>query len=202
MWRLSLAIAMGLGMPGIAWADPRCARFGLPHYTATRTTTLGAAAPITARVFLAGASLRVESPGPRDGHLVTLMTPDLQAVFASNASSPVAMRMPAPPPTPRPSADHREREEALPGRTLLIQEVRGGNGQWHEVSRVLCRRDGVLLEARQLQAGPAGPVILETRQAEIRMITPDPALFRLPAGFRLVDAPPPPISRRTAPPPG
>lgn len=191
-------IAVLLLWPAAAWADPRCARFGQPGYTATRVTSWGQAPPVTAQIFQAGPKLRLETPAPGDARLVTLMTPGLNAVFATNASPPVALRMPPPPaPTAR-----RERQEAQRNGILLIQEVQGESGQWHEVARALCRRDGVLLEARQLQPGPQGPIILETRQSGIRIATPDPALFRLPAGFRLIEAPAPPISLRTAPPPG
>lgn len=194
------ALLLAILLPGTALADPRCARFGQPGYTATRTTTLGQAAPAVAQVVVAGPMLRVESAGPANGRLVTLITPELQAMFATTASPAVAIRLPrpaAPPPT-----EQRERTEPLPGRTWLVTEWRGASGQWHEVARSLCRRDGVLLEARQLQPGPQGLAMLETRHSAIRTMTPDPALFRLPAGFRLIEAPPAPISRRTAPQPG
>jgi hypothetical protein len=184
--------------PGLALADPRCARFGQPGYTATRVTSWGQAPPVTAQLFAAGPSLRLEIAAPGDARLVTLLTPDLHAIFKTDATPPVALRMPRPPAP----AGQRERIEQRPPHTLLIQEVQGESGQWHEVARSLCRRDGVLLEARQLQHGPQGPIILETRQSGIRMISADPALFRLPAGFRLIEAPAPPISLRTAPPPG
>jgi hypothetical protein len=200
---LGLALLLS---PGIALADPRCARFGQPAYTATRVTSWAEAPPMTARVFQAGPSLRLEAPAPGDApgdapgnaKLVTLMTPELHAFFKTNATPPVAIRMPR---LPAP-APPRERLEPTRAGTLLIQEVQGASGQWHEVARVLCRRDGVLLEARQLQPGPNGPILVETRQSGIRMISADPALFRLPAGFRLIEAPAPPISLRTAPPPG
>ncbi len=194
----SLACLALLLWPSLALADPRCARFGQPSYTATRVTAWGTATPVTAQLFQAGPNLRLETPAPGDSRLVTLMTPGLHAVFATNASPPVALRMP---PLPAPTT-RRERQEAQRQGILLIQEVQGESGQWHEVARALCRRDGVLLEARQLQPGPQGLVILETRQSGIRMISADPALFRLPAGFRLIEAPAPPISLRTAPPPG
>lgn len=184
--------------PGLAWADPRCARFGQPSYTATRVTSWGAVPPVTAQVFQAGPKLRLETPAPGEARLVTLFTPGLNAVFATNAAPPVALRMPPPPAPPQ----GRERQEAQRAGILIIQEVRGESGQWHEVARHLCRRDGVLLEARQLQPGPDGPMILETRQSGIRMIAADPALFALPAGFRLIEAPAQPISRRTDRPPG
>lgn len=179
--------------PGLAMADPRCARFGQPSYTATRVTSWGATPPVTAQVFQAGPKLRLETPAPGEARLVTLLTPGLHAVFVTNASPPVALRMPQPPALPSP----RERQEAQRGGILVIQELSGEGGQWHEVARHLCRRDGVLLEARQLQPGPDGPMILETRQSGIRMIRADPALFQLPAGFRLIEAPAMPISRRT-----
>lgn len=189
--------------PNLALADPRCARFGEAGYSATRTTTLGQAAPMVAQVFLAGAALRVDAAGPGGGRLVTLITPELHAMFVTTANPAVAVRLVIPRATPMPPTEQRERAEPQPGRTLLITELRGASGQWHEVARTLCRRDGVLLEARQFQPGPEGPVILETRHTEIRTTPPDPALFRLPAGFRLIEAPPAPqLSRRTAPPPG
>jgi hypothetical protein len=65
------------------------------------------------------------------------------------------------------------------------------------VERSLCRRDGVLLEARQWKPGEAGGTIVTTRQTGVRMISADPALFQVPAGFRLIEAPAAPISRRT-----
>lgn len=195
--RAALALSLLL-WPASAWADPRCARFGQPSYTATRITSWGSAPPVTAQMFQSGPKLRLETPAPGDARLVTLMTPGLHAVFATNATPPVALRMPPPPaPTAR-----RERQEVLRAGVLLIQEMQGESGQWHEVARHLCRRDGVLLEARQLQPGPTGPMILETRQSGIRMISADPALFQVPAGFRLIEAPAQPISRRTDRPPG
>lgn len=184
--------------PGLAMADPRCARFGQPSYTATRVTSWGSAPPVTAQVFQSGPKLRLETPAPGEARLVTLMTPGLNAVFTTNAAPPVALRMP---PAPTPTA-RRERQEVQRAGILLIQEMQGESGRWHEVARHLCRRDGVLLEARQLQPGPDGPMILETRQSGIRMIAADPALFQVPAGFRLIEAPAQPISRRTDRPPG
>jgi hypothetical protein len=184
--------------PSLALADPRCARFGQPGYTATRVTSWGQAPPVTAQLFQAGSSLRLEVAAPGNARLVTLLTPELHAVFRTDATPPVALRMP---PTPA-LAGQRERQESTRAGILLIQELQGESGQWHEVARTLCRRDGILLEARQLQPGPQGPVILETRQSGIRLIATDPALFRLPAGFNLIEAPAPPISRRTAQPPG
>ncbi|MBS7791136.1 hypothetical protein KTR66_14125 [Roseococcus sp. SDR] len=195
--RAALALPLLL-WPALAMADPRCARFGQPSYTATRVTSWGNAPPATAQVFQAGPNLRLETPAPGEARLVTLMTPGLNAVFTTNATPPVALRMP-PPPAPPPG---RERQEAQRAGILLIQEVQGVSGQWHEVARHLCRRDGVLLEARQLQQSPEGLITLETRQSGIRMISADPALFQVPAGFRLIEAPAQPISRRTAPPPG
>lgn len=194
----SLAGLVLLLWPGLAWADPRCARWGQPSYTATRVTSWGAAPPVTAQMFQAGPRLRLETPAPGEARLVTLMTPGLNAVFATNAVPPVALRMPPPPASP----PGRERQEAQRAGILLIQEMQGEGGQWHEVARHLCRRDGVLLEARQLQPGPEGPVVVETRQSGIRMIAADPALFQVPAGFRLIEAPAAPISRRTDRPPG
>lgn len=192
---------LALLLPGTALADPRCARFGQPAYSATRTTTLDQGAPVVSQVFAAGPALRIESAGPGGGRLVKLFTPELHAVFLSNAAPPVAIRMPMPPALP--AGEQRVREEPQPGRMRLITERRGLSGQWHEVARVLCRRDGVLLEAWQAQPGPAGFTVLETRHSEIRTIRADPLLFRLPPAFRLIEAPPAPhLSRRTAPPPG
>jgi len=190
--QLVLALAIASSPWGSSWADPLCARFGQPEYTATRVTQTAAAPPLASLVFLSGPRLRIEAPGPREGRMVTLLTPDLQALFLTTADPPVAIRMPVARPAPLPAEERREREERAPGRFTLITEMRGASGQWHEIGRVVCRRDGVLLEARQIIPREGGPAMMETRQSEIRMGTQHPALFRLPAGFRLIDPPPRP----------
>ena len=185
-----------------AAADPRCAAFGQPAYTAQRAIAEGAAPPVVAQVTFQGPRLRIEAAGPAGDRLVTLVTPELHAMFLARANPPLAMRMPSPSPPDIPGEGRRLREERSPGRVTLITELRGASGRWHEIERSICRRDGVLLEARQWHPREGGGVVITTRQTEIRLTRTDPALFRLPAGFRLVDAPPPPLSRRIAPPPG
>ena len=190
MWRL---ILVALGLPGAAMADPRCARFGQPSYSAMRATVVETAPPVTTRVFLSGPSLRLETPAPRDGRMVTLITPGLSAIFLTTASPPVAMRMPAPLSTAMPAVTRRERDIPSRAGITLITEWRTADGQWLEVARSLCRRDGVLLEARHLQPREGGAVIVETRQSDIRVAALDGALFRLPDGFLLME--PPPLAR-------
>jgi len=190
--RLLLALAAAGAPWSFAWADPLCARFGQPAYTATRVTQIAAAPPGVSQVFVSGQMLRIEAPGPREGRMVTLLTPDLQALFLTTADPPVAIRMPVVRPVALPAEERREREERASGRIALITEMRGASGRWHEIGRVLCRGDGVLLEARQIIAREGGPAMMETRQSEIRLGAPDPALFRLPAGFGLIEPPPRP----------
>lgn len=192
------ALLLPLLAPLPARADPRCAHLGQPAYTALRTVSENDTPPLLARVTVAGPRLRIEVPVPGGARLVTLVSPELHAVFLTTASPPTAMRLPHPSPPRIPSEDRRLREEHGPDRVTLITELRGASGQWHEVERTLCRRDGILMESRQWR--PDRQVV--TRHSEIRTLTPDPSLFRLPAGFRLLEAPPAPISRRTAPPPG
>lgn len=177
---------------GPAWADSRCARFGTPAYSATRLVAAPDMAPMSSQAFIAGAQMRIEAEGPRQGRMVTLMTPQLRALFLTTADPPVAIRMPETPLPPVPNGARRQREEPAAGRITLITEIRGETGAWHEVARVLCRRDGVLLEARQMVLRDGRPVITETRQSNIRLGAQDAALFRLPDGFRLVDPPPRP----------
>ena len=184
-------------------ADPRCARLGQPSYSALRTISEGQGPPVIARVTMAGPRLRIEAPGPGEARLVTLVTPELHAMFLTSAQPQFAMRIPSRAPPPLPEAERRLREERSPGHVTFVTEWRGASGQWHEVERSLCRPDGALLEARQWLPREGGAITLVTRQTEIRTIRPDPALFMLPAGFRLIEAPPAAaISRRTAPPPG
>lgn len=200
-WAARLILVL-LALP--AWADSRCARLGQPAYSALRAIAEGDAPPVLAQVTVAGPRLRMEARGPGEARFVTLMTPELHAIFRIQATPPVAMRLPSPVPPNIPDADRRVREERGAGLVTLITELRGASGQWHEVERSLCRRDGVLLEARQwLPRAGGGGVTLVTRQTQIRTIRPNPALFMLPAGFRLIEAPPAAaISRRIAPPPG
>lgn len=177
-----------VGQP--AWADPRCARLGEPAYAATRLTSKDGAPATATRVTLAGPRQRIESPAPGEGRLVTLITPELQAIFLTNAQPAVALRMvQPPPPTPEPGT-LRQREERSRAGITFVTELRGASGQWHPVERSLCRRDGVLLESWQWKPEPQGARIIETRQSNIRLARPDPALFRLPAGFSLTDPPP------------
>lgn len=190
--RLLLALIATSSTGGPAWADPLCARFGQAAYTATRIIQTAAAPPGVSQVSLSGRFLRIEAPGPREGRMVTLLTPDFQALFFTTADPPVAIRIPAARPALLPAEERREREERAPGRITLITEMRGASGQWHETGRVVCRRDGVLLEARQIIAREGGMVAMEMRQTEIRLGAPDPSLFRLPAGFRLIEPPPRP----------
>jgi len=189
-------IFLALVAASIPWvsaaADALCARFGQAAYTATRVTQTASTPPLVSQVFASGPRLRIEAPGPRQARMVTLLTPDLQALFLSTADPPVAMRIPVPLAVAMPAGERREREERTSGRITLFTEMRGASGQWHEIGRVLCRRDGVLLEARQIVAHESGPALVETRQSQIRLGTPDPALFRLPAGFRLIEPPPRP----------
>jgi len=189
-------ILLAFAIIGIPWgftaADPLCARFGQPAYTATRVTQTASAPPMVSQVFVSGPRLRIEVPAPREGRMVTLFTPDLQALFLNTANPPKAMRLDVAQPVALPAEERREREERASGRITLITEMRGASGQWHEIGRVVCRRDGVLLEARQILAREAGPALIETRQSEIRLGAQDPALFRLPAGFRLIEPPPRP----------
>lgn len=198
-----LALFALLLTPLAAAADPRCARFGQPSYSATRSTGTGTAAPVLTRVFLAGPQLRIVAPGPGEARLITLITPELHAMFLTAADPPVAMRLPRPALPAIAPEDRRQREERTPGGIALITELRGASGHWHEVERSLCRRDGVLLEAWNWKPGEGGGTHTHTRQTEIRLAPVDAALFRLPAGFRLIEPPPlAAISRRTAPPPG
>ncbi len=175
-----------------AWADPRCARLGQPAYSATRLISTDGAPATATRVILDGARQRIEASAPGEGRLVTLITPELHAIFLTTAEPPVALRL-APPAPPRPEpGTHRLREERSRAGTTFIVELRGASGQWHAVERNLCRRDGVLLEAWQWWPEAQGARVVETRQSNIRLTRPDPALFRLPHGFRLVEPPPSP----------
>ena len=176
---------------GPALADPRCGRFGQPAYSATRVTAMADSAA-SSQAFIAGAQIRLEAAGPDRGRMVTLLTPQLSALFLTTADPPVAMRIPAARPPEIPPEAWRQREEPGSGRITLITEIRGEAGQWHEVERVLCRRDGVLLEARQMVLREGRAVISQTRQSDIRLGAQDAALFRLPEGFRLVEPPRPP----------
>ncbi|UPY36155.1 hypothetical protein [Sediminicoccus sp. KRV36] len=183
-----MALATGIAP---ARADPRCARLGQPAYSAMRLTSAGGAPATAARVTLDGPRQRIEARGPGEGRLVTLITPEFHAVFLTSAQPAVALRLAPPPATAAPAPqDRREREERSRGQVTFIIELRGVSGQWHAVERNTCRRDGVLLEAWQWQPSPAGGLVLETRQSDIRLARPDPALFQLPAGFRLAEAPP------------
>lgn len=175
-----------------ASADPRCARLGQPAYSATRLTSTDGAPATATRVTLDGPRQRIESATPGEGRFVTLITPDLQAIFLTTAQPAVALRMALPPPPTPQAGEHRQREERGRSGITFITELRGASGQWHTVERNLCRRDGVLLEAWQWHPVPHGARVVETRQSDIRLARPDPALFRLPAGFGLVDAPPRP----------
>jgi hypothetical protein len=187
-----LALLLPLLAAQPAAADPRCATLGQPAYAATRATTTGAASPVVMQATLAGPRLRLEAPGPGEGRIITLITPELRVLFATTANPATALRLPQPAPAAIPPEDSRQREEASPAGITFITEWRGASGQWHEVERTLCRRDGVLLEARQWRPGEGDGMLVQTRQTNIRLIRPDPALFRLPAGFRLVDPPPSP----------
>ncbi|MBX9753050.1 MAG: hypothetical protein K5Q68_25910 [Roseococcus sp.] len=182
-------IGLALLAAGPAWADPRCAHLGQAAYSATRLTSTDGAPATASRVMLHGPRQRLEAPGPGEGRLVTLITPELQAIFLTTAQPAVALRMPTPPPLPE-ATERRQREERGRAGITLITELRGASGQWHMVERSLCRRDGVLLEAWQWQPGPRGARIIETRQSDIRTLRPDATLFRLPDGFRLMDPPP------------
>lgn len=186
-----------------AWADPRCAALGQPAYTAQRAIAEGSAPPVIAQVTMHGPRLRIEAAGPAGDRVITLVSPELHAVFLARANPPLALRLPPPTPPALPREDRRIREERSPGRVTFVTELRGASGAWHEVERTLCRRDGVLLEARQWHPHEAGGVIITTRQTAIRLAPVDPVLFQLPAGFRLMEPPPARhLSLRTAPPPG
>jgi hypothetical protein len=201
MRRIFVLAALLLPLP--AAADPRCAHFGQPAYSATRSISTGQGAPVVTRITLAGPQLRIEAPGPGGTRLVTLVTPDIHAIFVQGAEPAMAMRLPRPAPPAIAAEDRRLREERTPAGIALITELRGASGHWHEVERNLCRRDGVLLEARLWKPGEGGGTHIHTRQTEIRLTRADPALFRLPAGARLIEPPPvAAINRRTAPPPG
>ena len=198
-----LALLLPLLQPHPAAADPRCASLGQPAYSATRSISTGNAAPVVTRVTLAGPQLRIEAPGPGGARLITLLTPELHVIFVESSAPAVAMRLPRPAPRAIAAEDRRLREEPTPAGIALITELRGASGEWHEVERNLCRRDGVLLEARLWKPGEGGGIHIHTRQTEIRLTRADPALFRLPAGARLIEPPPvAAINRRTAPPPG
>lgn len=188
----SLALVLPLLAAHPAAADPRCARFGQSAYSATRSTVTGNAAPVITRVHLAGPRLRIEAPGPGESRLVTLITPELHAMFATAADPAMALRLPRHAPSAIPPEDRRQREERAATGITLITELRGASGHWHEVERNLCRRDGVLLEARQWRPGEGGGTLIQTRQSDIRLAPADPTLFRLPAGFGLIDPPPSP----------
>lgn len=188
---LAGGILLALG-PGAALADPRCASLGQPAYSAIRLISTNGTPAIASRVTLDGARQRIEAGGAGEGPVVTLITPELQAVFLATAEPRIALRLALPAPPPSAAGERRQREERGRAGTTFITELRGASGQWHVVERNLCRRDGVLLEAWQWWPEPGGGRVVETRQSEIRLIRPDPALFRLPAGFGLVDPPPRP----------
>lgn len=198
--RLTGLAALGLGVLGLAGpahADPRCARYGRPSYSAIRVIELPGAPPVRLRAFIAEGGVRTEGPGPHGGSMVTLNTTGLSAMFASTAEPRVAMRLPPPPRRPELAPDAvRQRELREGGRISLLTEVRDDDGQWREVEAVICRPDGVLLEARQPAPRLPPPQMQVMRQSEIRLGPQDPALFRLPEGFRLIDPPPPPAGPR------
>lgn len=174
-----------------AFADPRCGRYGMAEYSALRVTTTPAGRSITSRVFIGGGHIRSEAPGPHQGQMVTLTTPTLNTFFATAAEPRIAIRLPPPRRPDIPAESRRIREERGPGRNTLITELRDDDGRWREVERAVCRPDGVMLEARQAALLDGRPAVTAIRQTEIRLGPQDPALFRLPDGFRLVEAPPP-----------
>lgn len=183
-------VALGLLIAGPVLADPRCNRYGVAEYSATRITTTAPGPSITSRVFIADGQIRSEAPGPNQGLLVTLTTPSLNTFFATAAEPRVAIRLPPPRRPDVPPESRRLREERAPARVTLITEIRDDAGLWREVERATCRADGVLLEARQAALVDGRPAFTEIRQTNIRLGRQDPALFRLPEGFRLIDPPP------------
>jgi len=124
--------------------------------------------------------------------MVTLLTPEMQAIFLTTAVPPVAIRMPAFSPLSVPSDARRQRQEVQAGRIALVTEWQGASGVWHEVERVVCRPDGVLLEAKQWLPRAGEPLAFEIRHSNIHLARAQPELFRLPAGFRLIEPPPRP----------
>ena len=189
MRRFALA-ALGLLVAGPALADPRCNRYGAAEYSATRVTTTATVPSITSRVFIVDGRVRSEAPGPNQGLLVTLTTPSLATFFSTTAEPRVAIRLPPPRRHEISAESRRLREERAPGRVTVITEIRDNSGLWREVERATCRPDGVLLEARQAAIVEGRPAVTEIRQTEIRLGPQNPALFRLPDGFRLIDPPP------------
>lgn len=185
---------------GAVQADPRCAAFGRPDYSASRITR-GPSGETVARVFTSGPLLRIEGPAPppNTGRQVTIFTPEGQFVFSPQAPDRVVVRFP-PPPRQAPTPDaQRVREEPQPEGVILITEFRDPQGTWLEMERALCRRDGVLLSTRRLIPLEGRLVPVETRQTDIRLGRQDPAMFRPPEGSRVIDPPPMPPRGGTAP---
>jgi hypothetical protein len=169
-----------------AAADPRCARLGSASYQATRVSSAG-----SAQVYVSGRSMRIEGSGPGGSQLVTLLTPSLNAIFSPTANPPVALRLASPRRPNIARGSIRTRQERSGGQTTLILEATNENGEWREVQRTVCRNDGVLLEVRDA-AAPGQSNMSEYRNTNIRVGPQNPALFRLPPGFRVVSPPPPP----------
>lgn len=190
--RFRLAASLLLASPE-ALADPRCAQFGQPSYSATRITS-GQGQPPPTQMFFSDGRVRIEAPPPpgSPGRMVTILGPEGRLMFNTAAQPPVALRL-APPPRPDIPRDAlRVREERGRDGVTLITEVRDEANQWRETERALCRADGVLLSARQIIPQDGRMVVLETRQTDIRLGPQDPALFRAPPGFQLREPPPPP----------
>lgn len=188
---IALALALAtLAGTSAAQADARCARFGSASYTATRMIE-----GRTTEVVVSGRSSRIVEAGPGGAQLITLVTPTLNVLFATNADPKVAVRLQRRPPPNIPREAVRQRQERSAGQVALITEIVDDDGTWREIERATCRTDGVLLGTRSLASVGGRPVFVEMQHTNIRVGPQPAALFRLPEGFRVVDPPPRPPAR-------
>lgn len=176
---LSCAIA-ALGVAGGSALANECRSVASASYSATRTIS-GPRGGETMKIYVSGDRQREESD--RGGKQEVRITSGRGApIIVFIPADNVGIRIP-PPPRGKAAPGVRKQKQA-DGSTLLTMQI-DLNGTPQTISEVVCRADGVLIEARHREMTASGPGGVTTVRDSGVVVGPQPAaLFKVPAGVQ------------------
>jgi len=177
------ALAGSLVLSGPALAN-ECVRVAPGSYSADRSVS-GPDGTQRVKIYVSGARKREEGPG-QAGPEVKITSGPTSGTVVFNPEKKTGLRLPAPPSQRRRDikVDSRDQGDG----TVAITVTADVNGQAQQISRMTCRKDGVLIEARHTipdeQGNSKGTLVI--RDSNV-VVGPQPAsLFAVPGGIKFV----------------
>lgn len=170
----------------LAFSSPvlanECLRVAPGAYSADRSVS-GPDGTQRVKIYVSGGKKREEGPG-QAGPEVKISSGPSSGIVVFNPEKKTGLRLPAPPSQKRRDikVDSRDRGDG----TVAITVTADVNGQPQQISSMICRKDGVLVEARHTipdeRGNPKGTLVIRDSNVAVG---PQPAsLFAVPNGIK------------------